>query len=52
MLYPSKYNYTAGGQETEGRGKEEDEQCHLMKEQAQEKLTLYEDRKQKGEPDR
>ena len=28
------------------------EQCHLTKEQAQEKLTLYEDKKQKGEPDR
>ena len=28
------------------------EQCHLTKEQAQEKLTLYEDRKQKKEPDR
>ena len=28
------------------------EQCHLTKEQAQEKLTLYEDRKQKGELDR
>ena len=28
------------------------EQCHLTKEQAQEKLALYEDRKQKKEPGR